>query len=248
MPGEIGSSSRLAQAPTRAARMKTVVVLGASYGGISAVRVLTQTLPKDWRIILIDRNSHANHLYVFPRFAVVSGHEHKAFIPLTGVFGPQSHPHRFIHGTVTGLSAHSVTVAPALPDEHTGLHDDVQEDVAGPSCVAFDYAIYALGSKLPAPIDLWSKPEDPEHKASEHDNDEDVIVPARKIGTKVEGVSWLQASQERIAKAPSVLVVGGGALGIRMYLLPRHIYPGLSCCAYYQSSPRTSSHDTPVLK
>lgn len=175
-------------------------------------------------------------MYVFPRFAVVSGHEHKAcallgssfsslylslnicfiVIPLTGVFGPQPHPHRFVHGTVTALSAHSVTVAPALPDEHTGLHDGVQEDIEGPSCVPFDYAIYALGSKLPAPIDLWSKPEDSDYTTCEV-NDEDVIVPARKIGTKVEGVSWLQASQERIAKAPSVLVVGGGALGIRMY-------------------------------
>jgi NADH dehydrogenase FAD-containing subunit len=37
-------------------RTKTVVVLGASYGGISAVRTLVQELPKGWEIILVDRN------------------------------------------------------------------------------------------------------------------------------------------------------------------------------------------------
>jgi NADH dehydrogenase FAD-containing subunit len=37
-------------------RTKTVVVLGASYGGIAAVRTLAESLPKDWKILLVDRN------------------------------------------------------------------------------------------------------------------------------------------------------------------------------------------------
>jgi chemotaxis response regulator CheB len=39
---------------------KTVVVLGASYGGARAGRVLSQGLPEGWRVVVIDRNSHMN--------------------------------------------------------------------------------------------------------------------------------------------------------------------------------------------
>lgn len=66
---------------------KNVVVLGGSYGGMHAATVLAQKLPPSHRVILIERNSHFNHLYVFPRFSVLPGHEHKAFIPYTSIFG-----------------------------------------------------------------------------------------------------------------------------------------------------------------
>jgi NADH dehydrogenase FAD-containing subunit len=39
---------------------KTVVILGAAYGGARAARMLAQTLPPDWRLVVIDRNSHMN--------------------------------------------------------------------------------------------------------------------------------------------------------------------------------------------
>ena len=39
---------------------KTVVVLGASYGGARAARLLSQSLPEGWRVVVIDRNSHMN--------------------------------------------------------------------------------------------------------------------------------------------------------------------------------------------
>lgn len=39
---------------------KTVVVLGAAYGGARAARMLAHTLPEDWRLVVIDRNSHMN--------------------------------------------------------------------------------------------------------------------------------------------------------------------------------------------
>ncbi|PWY97427.1 hypothetical protein BCV70DRAFT_213617 [Testicularia cyperi] len=78
---------------------KNVVVLGGSYGGMHAAAVLAQKLPPSHRVILIERNSHFNHLYVFPRFSVLPGHEHKAFIPYTSIFKnaparPKSHQKR----------------------------------------------------------------------------------------------------------------------------------------------------------
>lgn len=38
----------------------TVVVLGASYAGNRAVNVLVQHLPPSWRVIVLERNTHAN--------------------------------------------------------------------------------------------------------------------------------------------------------------------------------------------
>ncbi|MCO5549511.1 hypothetical protein L7F22_002983 [Adiantum nelumboides] len=65
---------------------KNVIVLGGSYGGMHAATVLANKLPPSHRVILIERNSHFNHLYVFPRFSTLPGHEHKAFIPYTSIF------------------------------------------------------------------------------------------------------------------------------------------------------------------
>ncbi|KAE8190163.1 hypothetical protein CF336_g5428 [Tilletia laevis] len=68
------------------ASTKNVVVLGGSFAGMHAATVLAQKLPPTHRVILVDRNSHFNHLYVFPRFSVLPGHEQKAFIPYTSIF------------------------------------------------------------------------------------------------------------------------------------------------------------------
>ncbi|UZJ51899.1 hypothetical protein CBS101457_001219 [Exobasidium rhododendri] len=69
-----------------AVHTKNVVVLGGSYGGMHAASVLAQRLPPSHRVILIERNSHFNHLYVFPRFSTLPGHEHKAFVPYESIF------------------------------------------------------------------------------------------------------------------------------------------------------------------
>lgn len=86
-----GPSSHASESHTQ-----NVVVLGGSYGGMHAATVLAQKLPPSHRVILIERNSHFNHLYVFPRFSVLPGHEHKAFIPYSSIFKdaparPQAH-------------------------------------------------------------------------------------------------------------------------------------------------------------
>lgn len=94
----IHTASSAAALPNDASEAHTqnVVVLGGSYGGMHAATVLAQKLPPTHRVILIERNSHFNHLYVFPRFSVLPGHEHKAFIPYSSIFKdaparPKSH-------------------------------------------------------------------------------------------------------------------------------------------------------------
>ncbi|KAK8869685.1 hypothetical protein IAR55_000253 [Kwoniella newhampshirensis] len=61
--------------------MKTVVVLGASYGGNHASNMLATSLPPSWRVVTFDRNTHFNHLYAFPRFTVIPHEAQKGFIP-----------------------------------------------------------------------------------------------------------------------------------------------------------------------
>ncbi|KAJ7100583.1 hypothetical protein C8R43DRAFT_247667 [Mycena crocata] len=171
---------------------KTVVVLGASYGGARAAHLIAAGLPAGWRIVLVDRNSHVNHVYILPRLAVLAGHEHKAFVPTDNIFNVSTDTpaeHMFLHTHVEGLSAHSVKLARAFP-EHGIPTDELH----------FDYAIYALGSHLPGPLSLWGTPSERVHQYG---------------GTKVEAIAWLKGKQRAIEEAASVLVVGGGALGIQ---------------------------------
>ncbi|BGP18292.1 hypothetical protein JCM10213v2_006352 [Rhodosporidiobolus nylandii] len=52
----------LTLAPTR-----NVVILGGSYAGSRAAELLSRTLPSSHRVVVIDRQSHFNHLYLHPR-------------------------------------------------------------------------------------------------------------------------------------------------------------------------------------
>ncbi|KAF5339311.1 hypothetical protein D9611_009916 [Ephemerocybe angulata] len=192
------------------ARRKTAVVLGLAYGGAKAAKVLAAGLPADWRLIAIDRNSHMNHVYVMPRFAVLPGHEYKAFIPNTNVFGEgdtRKPNHITLKTTVTSIQPTHITVSDAFPE--LGIHSKE---------IAFDYAIYALGANLPAPLDLWGK--DPREAVKP--GDEKVWT---YNGTKSDGIAWLQERQKAIEAAPTVLVVGGGALGIQFATDIKAIYP-----------------------
>ncbi|CAL1702880.1 unnamed protein product [Somion occarium] len=255
---------------------KTVAVLGASYGGARTAQLLAQQLPSDWRVVLIDRNTHFNHLYALPRFATLPGHEHKAFIPYTNVYelppdipsiGDRSR-HLILNAQVTSIKEHSLTLSRSFPE-----HDIVN------GVLNFDFAVYALGSHLPAPINLWGPVGDEEDvKASEKPesapvtseetpaslrtetsgestpvavapasfpakavvvsstrvNSESFVTkpqpvqlkpssniltekPATELvrGTKPAAINWLKRFHKRIEKASSVLVVGGGALGIQ---------------------------------
>lgn len=181
--------------------------------------------------MLVERNSHFNHLYVLPRFAVLPGHEYKAFIPLDKLFssvassssslsdeseaGPST-PHILVHAEVKSITPHAITLSRPHP---------VSSSPDG-TTVPFDYLIYALGSHLPAPINLWAEVPDDLIDASKVDEpedlEEDVIA---MTGTREAGIAWLQRFQRRVERARSVLVAGGGALGIRMS--PHNFLPEL---------------------
>ncbi|KAF4582710.1 hypothetical protein EYR40_002634 [Pleurotus pulmonarius] len=168
--------------------------------GAHAAQVLAQGLPEGWKVVLIDRNSHANHVYILPRLTVLPSHEHKAFIPYRRVFLlDDPHPHLFLQCHVISLTPHSVKLSKSFP-EH-GINDGVLD---------FDYLVYALGSVLPGPSDLWGS-NVCGIVASPEKYKEELIYQ----GEKPQGIDWLKKNQKVIDDAPSVLVVGGGALGVQ---------------------------------
>ncbi|KAF9652776.1 hypothetical protein BDM02DRAFT_3266130 [Thelephora ganbajun] len=207
---------------------KTVVVLGASYAG-KAVHQLVEKLPEDWRVVVIERNTHFNHLYTLPRLAVLRGHEHKAFIPYTKLFKPKACPgcapatdlpepvqcHDFIHANVTSIEAHRVNFA-RLSTRPC--------DVDTPSYVDFDYLVYGLGSRLPAPINIWS-PSRSIGPGTPNDSQESLLLDDDHDGTKTKSRQWLRTAHHRIKAATSVLVIGGGALGVQFATDVADVYP-----------------------
>ncbi|KAH7100976.1 FAD/NAD(P)-binding domain-containing protein [Auriculariales sp. MPI-PUGE-AT-0066] len=66
--------------------VKNVVVLGAAYAGARSAKLLARSLPDSHRVVVIDKNSHFNHLYLFPRYGVLPGHAVKAFVPDGNMF------------------------------------------------------------------------------------------------------------------------------------------------------------------
>ncbi|ORX40015.1 hypothetical protein BD324DRAFT_615943 [Kockovaella imperatae] len=258
---------------------RTVVVLGASYGGARAARVLAQNLPEGWRLVVIDRNSHFNHVYVFPRYTILAKHAAKGFIPYTNLLdvppatptsakakdicgspsrpltppmSPQSalaslsstaipssasssssssdsegYGHSFIQGSITSLTTRSVSFVRPNASTRRGSSESIASIRSnltygcfdGPEeTIHFDYCIYALGSGMPDPVNVWSEyPVAPRH-IQEH-------PPSHGLGTKKGGIAWMQRQAEELKSANTVLIVGGGALGIQYATDLKDLYP-----------------------
>ncbi|KAI1246717.1 hypothetical protein MGN70_010596 [Eutypa lata] len=68
--------------------VRNIVIVGASFAGYEAARVLAKSLSLlpglRYRVVVIEPHSHFHFTWVLPRFCVVPDHEHKAFIPYGG--------------------------------------------------------------------------------------------------------------------------------------------------------------------
>lgn len=60
---------------------KEIIVIGGSFTGVQIAQRLTETIPTGYRVTIIERKSHFNYLFNFPRYSVLAGHEEHAFIP-----------------------------------------------------------------------------------------------------------------------------------------------------------------------
>ncbi|RYP56892.1 hypothetical protein DL771_011534 [Monosporascus sp. 5C6A] len=95
--------------------VRNIVIVGASFAGYQAASVLAKSLSflpgNRYRLVVVEPHSHFHFTWVLPRFCVVGGHEHKAFIPYGGYFGGGAPGTlRWIQGRVVSASRNSVRI------------------------------------------------------------------------------------------------------------------------------------------
>ncbi|KAM0354869.1 hypothetical protein ACHAPU_000705 [Fusarium lateritium] len=119
-----------------------VVVVGGSFAGSVIAQRLAHMLPSGYRVVLIEKNTHFNYLFSFPRNAVFTGREHHAFIPYDNIAA----------GAPEGVF-HQIC------DEVTDVTDEDIITLDGLS-VAYDYLVISTGAEQPAPARLHATSKD----------------------------------------------------------------------------------------
>ncbi|RFU78998.1 apoptosis-inducing factor [Trichoderma arundinaceum] len=92
-------------------RTRNIVIIGASFAGYRAAQIISKNLSprSDYRVVVIEPNSHFQFTWVLPRFCVVKGHEHKAFIPYGGYMdGAPEGSYRWVKDRVTEIDQTTV--------------------------------------------------------------------------------------------------------------------------------------------
>ncbi|EGF98553.1 uncharacterized protein MELLADRAFT_118511 [Melampsora larici-populina 98AG31] len=183
----------------------SIIILGGSYAGLHALEYFINQLlhhptyhslssTSIFNILLIERNSHFNHIYSFPRHGVLQGHSQKAFIPyhtyinylLSKSSASINHHHQFqiIQAEVIQIKSNHIILNQSVHLNNTS-HPTHQ--------IHWDYLIYALGSHLPPPLKL----------------------PTHSDRSKSNGIDFLNFQQTQISKSNRIIIVGGGPLGIQ---------------------------------
>lgn len=114
--------------------------------GTKAAEQLAVNLHGRFRVLLIEKNSHFQHLFAFPRFAVTSKvNTHKAFIPYGnhtfGACPPGSG--KFIQAKVTSISKSAIHL-----DRKVHLDGIDQDDIP------YAFLVIATGTKLSPPSSM----------------------------------------------------------------------------------------------
>jgi apoptosis-inducing factor 2 len=119
---------------------KTVLVIGASFAGYQCAVQLAGSLPGSHRVVVVESSSHLQVPWFFPRFSVVSGHEHKCFVPYGALLNREpKEAWSWIRGRVDKLNINA---------------DGGSAVLASGERVEFDYVVVATGASAPAPSRL----------------------------------------------------------------------------------------------
>ncbi|KAJ5131619.1 hypothetical protein N7448_005777 [Penicillium atrosanguineum] len=188
--------------------LRNVIVIGGSFVGRATAQELAKVIPSTHRVLLIEGHSHFHHLFTFPRFAIVPGQEHKAFVPYSGIFSslPNSASHGVIQARVLSVQSQYV---------------ELDREWQGSRQIPFDFAVIATGTRLSKPA------------AMEYDD-------------KPSSIDYLQKHQADIKRFQSILIVGGGAVGVQMATDLKEYYPHKEV-KVVQSRPRVMPNFHPEL-
>ncbi|OKO98659.1 Apoptosis-inducing factor -like protein [Penicillium subrubescens] len=190
------------------ATLRNIIVVGGSFVGRSTAQELSKIIPPTHRVLLAEAHSHFHHLFTFPRFAIVPGQEHKAFIPYSGLFSSATNPaaHDVVQARVTSIQKDYI---------------ELDREWQGSKQIPFDYVVVATGTRLSKPA------------AMEHDD-------------KQSSVEYLQKHQADVKRSKSILIVGGGAVGVQMATDLKEYYPEKEVTVV-QSRPRVMPNFHPRL-
>ncbi|RGP77708.1 hypothetical protein FLONG3_4167 [Fusarium longipes] len=115
---------------------RNIIIVGGSFAGALLAQQLIHRVPSGYRVILIERRSHFNYAFAFPRNAVFSGREHHAFVSYENL----------AKGAPEGIFQQ-------MRDEVTDVTESHVNTASGIS-LTYDYLIIATGAEQPPPARL----------------------------------------------------------------------------------------------
>ncbi|KAK4940576.1 vacuolar protein sorting/targeting protein PEP1 [Elasticomyces elasticus] len=122
-----------------------IVVVGGSYVGVNTAQRLADAFAGRMPVVLIEKNSHFQHLFAFPRYAVTADVDtHKAFIPYIGTFA------KCTPGSGTTVQAKVL----GLDKDTIHLDREVSLDGQTVNKIPYAYLVVATGTKLSPPSSL----------------------------------------------------------------------------------------------
>ena len=105
-----------------------------------AQAVRSSPLPKGYRLIIIDKNSHFHYQFAFPRASVLDGFENELFIPYTKLFRSAN------EGIVVTAKVTSITPICVKLDK---IVPEFEADT-----IPYEYLVYATGTQQTSPCYL----------------------------------------------------------------------------------------------
>ncbi|KAF5357336.1 hypothetical protein D9758_005941 [Tetrapyrgos nigripes] len=164
-----------------------VVVVGGSYVGSRIVDLLAPRVYKTHNVIMIEKSSHFQNQFVFPRIHAVKGFEHKAFIPFTETFFRNADLLR----EELGLPQDG-----ELPSASTSVKQGVVQSIhpkyvslESGEQVPYEFLVIATGTGQPGTM---------------------------KVSGKQDNIERWHEIQRNVEKAEKIVVVGAGAYGIQL--------------------------------
>ncbi|KAI3325355.1 FAD/NAD(P)-binding domain-containing protein [Xylariaceae sp. AK1471] len=141
------SSSSSSSSKSIELKQRNIVIVGASMAGYHAAKTIAESLLPDspYRVVVVEPHDHFHFTWVLPRFSVVEGHEHKAFIP----YGP--HLRNIPDGVLTWVQGRAVRIT----------RDSVQ--LSSGEEISYAFLVVATGAGatdvLPSRVDADEKAE-----------------------------------------------------------------------------------------
>ncbi|KAJ1959392.1 hypothetical protein GGI12_004360 [Dipsacomyces acuminosporus] len=180
-----------------------IVVVGGSYAGATAAKQLAGLANKGYpnlQVALVDQSTHYFHAVGFPKALVDGEYAERCFLPFSELFytraESQTHQEQPHSGDSSGEGASGHRF---INQKLVAVKDAHHIELDNGKQLYFDYLVLATGSAFPKPVNV-------------------------SAGTKSSGLEELSELRKGIAKAGSVLIVGGGPVGVETagYVAAKH--------------------------